>query len=46
MLLAVIFREHTSVSYSILQDRHYFSVGAELFTDMSKKGLKPYHFWS
>ena len=24
MLLAVIFREHTSVSCSILQDRHYF----------------------
>ena len=37
MLLDVIFREHISVSCSILQDRHYFFVGTELFTDMSKK---------
>ena len=31
-----VFHEHTSASYFILQENHYFFVGAELFTDMSK----------
>ena len=37
MLLAVIFREHISVSCSILQDRHYFFVGAARYSQKYQK---------
>ena len=44
MLLAMIFHEHTLASYCILQENHYFLLGAELFTDMSKIEPKPSQF--